>query len=84
MSLIGTLTGLRVLESHHLTIREQVRFPRSKRRRIRKKWAKRPGNHASRPDPSIYKLGEGTLLMHPATAATLLSKLSLMRELGTL
>lgn len=40
---------LRIQTSPYLTERRQVRFPRSKTRRIRKKWAKRPGNFATRP-----------------------------------
>jgi len=36
------------------TKREQFRFPRSHRRRIRKKWAKRVENWRSAPDYSLF------------------------------
>ncbi len=37
-----------------LVRRRQVRFPRSKRRRIRKKWRKNPKNWITEPDPNVY------------------------------
>lgn len=37
-----------------MTRRRQVRFPRSKRRRIRKKWRRRPCNWVVEPDPHVY------------------------------
>ena len=75
-SILGPMAGVRVLESEHLVIREQVRFPRSKRKRIRKKWAKRPENWAERPDPDIYRMadpitGRVQLVCHPETARRL-------------
>jgi len=52
----------RIFESIHLTILKQIRFPRSKKRRIRKKWAKRPDNFVS--EPAAYWVG-GDLYAHP-------------------
>lgn len=52
--------------SAHLVERKQVRFPRSKRRRIRKKWSKRMENWRESPSPYIYQLMGRTLVMHPA------------------
>jgi len=48
LELAGFL-GAKVYVSHAVTI--QNRFPRSKRRRIRKKWAKRPSNR----EPAILE-----------------------------
>jgi hypothetical protein len=42
---------------------EQFRFPRSKKKRIRKKWAKRPENWRVVPDPS-YVFNVSTLDLH--------------------
>ncbi len=41
--------GMRVFSSPFVTIRKQVRFPRSKRKRIRRKWAKQAKNWAEEP-----------------------------------
>lgn len=57
----------RIFESPYLTRLVQTRFPRSKKRRIRKKWAKRQENFRSEPDPCAYILS-GVLYAHPATA----------------
>lgn len=43
--------------------RVQVRFPRSKKRRIRKKWAKRSCNWVSKPIRGCYQLA-ATALTH--------------------
>jgi hypothetical protein len=43
---------------HDLT--EQVRFPRSKKQRIIKKWAKRPENH--QPSTQCYVTPDGTIV----------------------
>jgi len=42
---------------------EQVRFPRSKKRRIRKKWKNRPENYG--PSTSLWMLKNGTIICHP-------------------
>jgi hypothetical protein len=46
-----------------LPLEEQIRFPRSKKKRIRKKWAKRPENWRVVPDPS-YVFNVPTLDLH--------------------
>jgi len=60
-----------IIEDPRLT--EQFRFPKSKKKRIRKKWAARPGNH--RPSQHIYIAAIGgygkTIVCHPAVAARL-------------
>lgn len=54
-------------------MRGQVRFPKSKKRRIRAKWAKRAGNFGEIPTPKIYKVrdpdtGEIHFVGRPKTA----------------
>ena len=47
----------------------QVRFPRSKKRRIRKKWRKNKGNYA----PCFYRIN-GDLWVHPAVRDRVLGR----------
>ena len=63
------LSGLCITTSQFMadTVRKQIRFPRSKKRRIRKKWAKRPENWTaySVPWATVYRMDD-LLVMHPA------------------
>jgi hypothetical protein len=58
-------------------IMEQFRFPSSKSRRIRKKWAKRAENF--RPSRSIYKTADG-LFCHPQTEVKIKELMSIQEE----
>lgn len=58
------LHGIRVIFDRHMTERVQVRFPRTRKKRVRRKWAKRPGNYRERPLKVAYRV-EGTILVHP-------------------
>lgn len=49
--------GFRIITSEHLVV--QYRFPRTKKRRIRKKWRQDPRNW--KPDPRAYIYKEPTL-----------------------
>lgn len=60
--------AFRIITSIHLVDHRQVRFPRSKKRRIRKKWSNRGSNWRSVPSAQIYELHTGILLMHPVMA----------------
>lgn len=62
------IMGLTIIETVGATIREQIRFPRSKRRRIIKKWEKQEKNFTY--TPTCFKVGN-TLLCHPAVASLL-------------
>ena len=59
------LSGIRIIES--VAFKVQYRFPRSKSRRIRKKWQNNPRNY--KPDPKLYSThhnGQITSIMgHP-------------------
>ena len=60
--------GLRIIQNVYCTVRQQYRFPRSKRHRIRAKWAKRERNYRHLPDPNMYVMrDQGAVVMHPAT-----------------
>jgi len=48
---------------------EQFRFPKSRRRRIRKKWKRRPENH--RPSRSALMCGDSIIVCHPEFADAL-------------
>ena len=61
-----TLGGIPVYVSENLV--EQYRFPRTKKRRIRNKWAKRPINF--RPSRKIYQSANG-IYVHPIMMAAL-------------
>ena len=45
MSLIHRLAGFDIVIHDKPVGRQQIRFPKSKKKRIRKKWAKRPWNY---------------------------------------
>jgi hypothetical protein len=47
---------------------------------MQKKWAKKPENWRVRPDPSIYRLPTGCLVMHPHVANVLRTTLKAMEE----
>jgi hypothetical protein len=57
---------MQIIESPFLV--EQFRFPRSKKKRIRAKWAKRPAN--SRPARGVLQMGD-KLICHPEFSAQL-------------
>jgi len=75
---LAEVTGMHVTGDIHMTVWQQLRFPRSKRHRIRKKWAKRGCNGRTIPDPQVAMLGMTRLLVgHPDT---LFKVQRLMRE----
>ncbi len=62
------LGGMQIIESALCVARQQFRFPRTKKRRTRAKWAAREQNFRS--TPTAWSLGT-TLYCHPAIAARL-------------
>ncbi|MBY0525582.1 MAG: hypothetical protein K2R98_19410 [Gemmataceae bacterium] len=60
------MTGIPVYYVESMADRVQVRFPRSKKRRIRRKWAKQAKNFRLVPRPDIIRVGNG-LYAHPET-----------------
>lgn len=65
--------GIRVYESVHCQKREQFRFPRSKKKRIRNKWAKRERNYKY--TPMAFRGPENSIYCHPSIAARLRASL---------
>jgi hypothetical protein len=64
-----SLSGIPIRESNlALTPPKQFRFPRTKKKRIRKKWAGRPENFKQ--FPTIYRMGK-ELIAHPQIVAQL-------------
>lgn len=62
MLMLGELMGMRVFVSPFCTARKQVRFPRSRKRRIIKKWKRRESNYQE--VPAAYMVN-GELHAHP-------------------
>ena len=61
-------TSFTIIESKFLTV--QRRFPRTKNRRIRKKWAKRPENFGPRQDVFV-DTARSVIYAHPDVAQKL-------------
>jgi hypothetical protein len=69
--------GIRIFESHYLTERRQVRFPKTKKKRIRAKWAKRASSYAEMPlDYFFMDRKAGIVYAHPVTAARIREKVA--------
>lgn len=67
--ILGKLTyGFSLIESNNLT--EQRRFPRTKKRRIRNKWAKRLENHGGMKSVIVDEQRR-VIYAHPTTAQKL-------------
>lgn len=62
------VAAAKIVSSNHLT--KQFRFPRSKKRRIRKKWAKNPANYKPRQDV-LFDQQRGVIYAHPTIAKQL-------------
>ena len=64
------LGGYRIVETVAPFVScEQYRFPKSKKRRVRKKWRKRSANFRAKIDPSVIVVEQqGVMYMHPQTA----------------
>lgn len=69
---------MQILESPLLTT-AQFRFPKSKRRRIRKKWRKNPENFRTLPDTNFYQYGEN-IICHSKMARRLRTTLQNLQE----
>jgi hypothetical protein len=68
------IIGINVFENRNLVVLEQFRFPKSKRRRIRDKWAARVTNSRWMPDPNVYRI-DGNIIGHPAAIYRLRKRL---------
>ncbi len=80
----NTFYGMPVITSNYIgTDRIQYRFPKSKKKRIRKKWAKNPQNWKDVPRVASEAIinGQKTLVIHPDTLAALEKHISKQNEI---
>lgn len=66
----GQFGGFQIIESQSMTETYQFRFPRSKKKRIKKKWQKRPINFKTRPRKDFLLYGD-YVICNPIMAAKL-------------
>lgn len=75
----GVPLPVQIRTSEHLVRRLQTRFPRSKTRRIRKKWAQRARNYTTVPNRDIYLIEGGIVYCHPVMAEAIRAR---MKDIG--
>lgn len=73
---------LRIIETVHAQERVQWRFPRSKKRRTREKWANRECN--VRYEPRAYQTDDGRVFAHPSFVARLRQEIPTASEISEL
>lgn len=64
-SAYGVEPKIELIESHHMIKRIQFRYPRSKRLRVRKKWAKNACNFKNIPDTETLFRAGNMIIGHP-------------------
>lgn len=69
---VRSLIGKKIISSPSLVKKIQVKFPRSKRKRIRKKFAKNEANYKTVVDESVY-VTRDCIICHPSVACHLKS-----------
>ena len=62
---IMALDGIRVFTNPLLTDTVVKKWCKSKKKRIRKKWAKNPKNLHEIPSRKIIRLDDGSMVLHP-------------------
>ncbi len=79
--MLGSLYGMRVVESVNVGERKQFRFPRSRRRRIQKKWRRDPRNWRTRANGEYLFVkqprGGQMIVCHPEDARRLRKRLAM-------
>jgi len=63
----GGLYGFKIIDSFAMRDKIQFRFPRSKKKRIRKKWAKQNKNYKFIPKQEMLIMGN-QIICHPIIA----------------
>ena len=77
--MVRNLAGFEIIESVHLVEKRQFRFPRSKKKRIKKKWAKQDKNYKYFPQENYYIIGN-KIICHPIIAQAIYSLVSEYEE----
>lgn len=74
--ILDLLSAFRLCECPYMTERKQVLFPKTKKRRIQKKWTKRAENWAEVPLPNVI-VDEASHIIygHPTTLIRMRGKL---------
>ncbi len=67
--------GISVVESSYAIERKQFKFPRTRKKRIEKKWRKNPKNFKD--SPGAYLVNGRTLYAHPEIVKVIRRKFSL-------
>lgn len=65
---------LKIVESHACVARKQVKFPRSKKKRIRKKWSKNHKYYSDVLSSKFYRY-QDMIICHPVMARQVRDKL---------
>lgn len=71
----AAIWGTQFIPSPYMADCKQFRFPKSKKARVRKKWAKRTENWRMVPWPHLMQMGN-TFLGHPATIAKVKARIA--------
>lgn len=71
---LDPLYGFEFISDNTMADRVQFKFPKSKGKRIRKKWRRRACNFKYVPKPDIYQIGR-RFIAHPTIIAQLKDKL---------
>lgn len=74
--LLGAISGISVYQSAGAISRTQVKFPRSKKKRMQKKWRKDERNYDLRPAAFMIS---GKLMVHPALMDNLKKRVVMAR-----
>jgi len=61
---------MKIIESYQMTITKQIKFPRSKKKRIRLKWSKNQKYLRTSPDPNCLVMND-VIFCHPSVAKAL-------------
>lgn len=77
--MLDCLMGLKIIVDNCMADWKQVKFPRSKKKRIRKKWAKNRKNYRWVAWTTVYRIGN-VIVMHPIMLAKLKKELDKRNE----
>jgi hypothetical protein len=76
MGVLPTISGVRVIESINAVSCQQIKFPRSKKKRIQKKFMSNKGNWDMR--PAIFFIS-GNIVAHPSFVQALKRRVAIVR-----
>ena len=74
--LMPAISGMRIVQSVNAVSRKQIKFPRSNKKRMQKKWTKNNKNYDIR--PAIFMVS-GNIIAHPAMVSELTRRVAVIR-----